>query len=713
MYRRMNSFHVPKRIPISSTRTEDPGVLELLTYVLPSNSQSRWLQGPTKLQFSRVKDPMIQGESSLQMYKEVLTRKRRRAEFERANTNKKLISFRVGSTSSRSTIFDPSEVNKVPLFLQATYPRQVQDGVKRFDEEAYNEGINLGSYNCRPLPPKDSVIINSTSKNRFVVGRTRLLWSQREQAQAKSQRSPYCSILTGLRLETNSLKRPLSIKVGIRINGVLISSSRSQGAQMLAHNSTTFELSYSNKSVQDALDEACRAVPPLAECVQNDTILSQDCSQCSINVSEFVAEIARNSKACEQQRQQSISKVDQIRMPMSINRQLLMFQSSTSESNTYDHIYRICYKDELIGTVSEFSTEQEEVFHDGKSYFLESMLKLNLHVVPPRIDCLPTVDGLIHVTCTTPGKITYLTEAVPDKEPTNATGKMCATSGKVSSISLLLIALAAETNRCAACWNYKEANKICIRCDYSHGIVFPNDDGNKWIHNIGKPWCDIDTATPGELYSDHANGNIDNDWYCDKSCCHLCSNGSMGSVAVVSCPVEGCNVRFHPICAIIVSAANEMQYKNKRDDVELNGDCSSLTQKKIFLDDDTYLCTQYIQSSIQTSFVRATNNMIHNKDKKPSTSPAISRSAPNRRVRTTKQNGKSKKKTSTPKATLSNTPTTRSRRATNASTSNQSIVLPIVFCPYHNPKRSREYYGLYPNGCYFNHDIIRVPPQRK
>jgi hypothetical protein len=714
-YSAMDCVQVPKSIPLSSKRCDDPGVVELLTYVRPTTSQSRRMQGPTRLRDLPIEDPMIQGELSLRMYNEVVTRKRRREEFETAHTSRKLISFRVGSTSSRSTIFDLSDESSIPLLLQATYPKQIQDGVKRFGEEAYDEGINLGSYNSRPLPSLEAVISDPTSKNRFVVGRTRLVWSEREQSQSKSQRSPYFSILTGLRLDSNNLKRPLSVKVGIRINGVLIASCRSQGTPLLASGTKASEPNFchSTKSVHDALDVACREVPKQTESVkQQASIAPQDFYQCSINVSKYVNEIIQNNKTVENNGQRFIGNIGQIRKPISIRRQLVMFQSLPSKTNAANKFYRICNENEVIGTVSELLPQQKEVLYKGETFLLESLLNLNLDVVPPRLDCLPTEDGRIHVTCTMPGKITYSTKTETDKlSTTNRNGNT--NRGISTSISLLLNLLAAETDRCASCWNYKPLNNICSNCKYTSDTIFPSDYTNKWIHNVGKQWSDIDAAAPFEIYSYDTIGSMTSNCYIDKSCCHLCSKGTVGSINVVSCPAEGCNVRFHPVCAILVSAASEVQFTNNHNRTS-DSDHSCFTQRKSYIDDDVFLCTQYNQSMIQTSFIRASNSTIHIKNTKTFKLPEKVNGLQKRSLRINIKNGTPETTTSR-RATTSNhltTATIHPRRMATDTTSMQSIALPIVFCPYHNPKRSKEYYGFYPNGCYINHDTIRIPPAR-
>ena len=653
-FRALNSAGIPKRIPISTSRTGDPGVIELQTYSLPSASRLRRFKQVCstglRVQDRRHDDAMVYGERSLQMYHEVQLKKRRREEFDDRHTTKRLISFRVGCASSRSTIFSPSELNNSPLFLQAVYPKYIQDGAKRFGLEAYEEGSNLGTYNSRPLPPKDTVLHDPTSKNRFFVGRTRLVWSEKERS--KSIRSSYCSILTQQRLEGNTFKRPLSIKVGIRINGVLVSARQSQesvlklGATVLP----VSKFSHSMKSVNDALDLACSVQEKQTNLVNqsNDVDAPHDYSQCNLNLPKYITEIANDQKY--------LSVVDGLRRPLSIQREFWHYRSK-DVSAPGSMLYRL-YGDDTTMEPNKAKSDVTEWLPDGVELQYQSKLQFKLDIVPPRLDCLPTEDGLIHVTCTVPGTIALSHEETYDAIAT----LRCSNTEQALTLSLLISVLASEIDRCPACWNYLVGDAICRICPY--GSLIHRNDKCIWLNTISSIWSNLDSINPAWMRPiDDKNNDCDSArWYNDESICHLCTTGTMGPVTVSSCAAEGCSVRFHPICAIVASASNEVQYKHGAGDRSRHKSVNHHHYEK----DDSYLCTQYTQSLLESSFTMG---------------QAFA-------VATTK------------------TPSRTSCHKTAV------VPLPIMFCPYHNPKRCREFYGLYPQACYLDHGTIRIPPQR-
>lgn len=710
-FRALKAATIPKNLPICSRRTDDPGILELLSYTKPTASRLRRLRKACSMRFQdqRQEDSMIDGERSLQMYYEVQWKKRQREEFNEVNTHKKLISFRVGGTSSRSTIFSSSELLNNPLFLEATFPKVIQDGVKRSGIEAYEEGMNLGSYNCRQLPPIDSVTNDPTSKNRFKVGRTRLVWSEKERSESKSQRTPYSSIITRQRLEANSFKRPLLVKVGVRLNGVLLSARQSQENELTMGTTATPESKYSHnmKSVNAALDlVGSIEEKPTAVVESQDNKISapHDNSQCTLNLPMLVNEIKRNSTACLEEHQGSWNAMERIRKPLLIHREICIYRSDiiSHDASTNDSmLYRLCGYDEI--TEPNVGVQPNVCLNDVKFRY-QSKVKLKLDVIPPRFDCLPTEDGLINVTCTMPGKIMLASENICNV----MSGNGAKSSEPPLTLSLLLNVLANETDRCPACWDYKHGDLICSNCNYEMSL--PYNDKSIWINSMGSFWSNLDSAPLKWLHAtDENTTNCDNTkWFTDQSCCCLCTTSTTGSAAVSSCAAEGCNIRFHPICAVVASASSEARYRQYDGDAQRHGSNGSRYKSvnhHYYEKDDTYLCTQYSLSILETSFTTTHKKTAkcYTKNRKERTSGSI---ASNRQ---TKQNGTAVITKTTP---ISHTPLTAVTAATNHRKVTVVEPLPIMYCPYHNPKRSHEYYGWYPQGSCFNHDTIRIPPQR-
>lgn len=733
--RALATANIPDNIHISTSRTEDPGVLELRTYTKPTASRIRTIKRICSMGVHAPKheESMMHGERSLQMYHEVQLKKRRREEINEKNTIKKLISFRVGCTSSRSTVFSQSELSNDPLFLQATYPKHIQDGTKKFGLEAFEEGTMYGSYNGRRLPPKSSVMNDPSSKNRFFVGRTRLVWTEKEQSGSKSQRSPYGSILTRQRLEASTIKRPLSVKVGVRINGVLVSVRQSQETALDVEPMITSESTYSHsmKSVNDALDLACSLEKQLNNAVanqSNEIYAPRDYSQSSLNVPKFLTEVAQGSTSClEQQNQQRWNAVDVIRTPISIQRELWLYRSDSvkKEANKSSCVwYRLRGKGEKVDPTVDAESELAELLRDGIKLQYQSKLKLKIEIVPPRFDCLPTEDGLIHVTCTLPGKIVLINEDVCNEISSDRATTDSTNISTPVTLSVLLNVLASETDRCPVCWNYRQGNPICNICKYGNDL--PMNAKGKWLNIIGSLWSKVNSLAPEWMHTTEESNCTYSDkmkWYSDKSVCHLCTTGTMGSVTVSSCAAEGCDVRFHPICAIIASATNEVQYSNGTEDTshESNGRRYKPGNSRNYKNNDTFLCTQYTQYLVETSFVSAhkTTTSIPFRNKKLNIkSPPNNRDGKNRSdsnqpkiLNGTKVITATSTSTTQPKASPTATGTLRERN-TICSSNVAEVTVPITFCPYHNPKRRPEHYGLYPQSCYFNHDTIRIPPQR-
>jgi hypothetical protein len=466
-HRRMNKPSEPTTIiPLSLARSSDPGVVELCTYVKPFPKRCRRsMLAPARVQDPRNEDPMLPGELSLRMYSEVQAKKRLRDEFKNENSSTKFISFRVGSTSSRASIFDGSDPSTVPLFLLATYPRQLHEGTKRHGLDAYEDGIELGSYNCRILPPKRSVIENPTSKNRFVVGRTRLIWSEKERSESTSQRCAVRSVLNGLRLETNAIKRPLNVKVAVRVNGVLLSCNRSHEQMSVAGHKSNSEVSYSysNKAVHDALNGACSILVTTQHPILKEQVtVPPDYSQCTLNTTKFVADIGSDVVSSEQQQRQTLNIVRKPRDQISIQRKVAIYRSTSLRTTTnasLGHVYNFYNDHEMVESSSDSISGNVDLFHNGDKSILHNTqiqsLNIKLNIVPPRLDCLPTEDGLIRVSCTMTGKIYHEAKLVAGHA--DASSKLPKRKDRASPVapysSLLLSVLASETGRCVICWN--------------------------------------------------------------------------------------------------------------------------------------------------------------------------------------------------------------------------------------------------------------------
>lgn len=273
-----------------SRRSEDPGVVEhtvIKHYVAPERTSNSISRKRTVREVYG--DTSVPGELSLQLYRS----SRIQAKLNSDNKNEKtMLSLRLGSTSSRRTIFQSSnDSQKAPLLLPALLPVEVQDGRKLLKDKAERLASQLGNYDCRhglKAPPGNM--------DRRHVGRTRLMWTSKE---IVGQKSVYRSILTGDRIENGSQRRPRRVLLGLRINGMLLGHRTPEddiiSQQMKGWLSNVGEIkdfpSYSNESVMKAIDDACKeppSKPPKLHC----TI---DLDQYRENMMKHSAHIKRES----------------------------------------------------------------------------------------------------------------------------------------------------------------------------------------------------------------------------------------------------------------------------------------------------------------------------------------------------------------------------------------------------------------------------------
>lgn len=506
-------------------------------------------------------DPTIEGELTLRMYKEVQDKKRRRLMMEHTNKTTKYISFRLGSTSSRLSIFsDVVDQTCQLLLLPAKFPKSLQEGMRLSGVQAFETALELGTYNSRPVPPKALASNDSTCKNRIFVGRTRIIWSEKEYAQSISQRVPYRSLLTGDRLEGSSAKRPMQVKVAIRINGTLLTSkdvSAKKAATLLNDAAWTGDdaLFYSNRVVNGALDWACS---------ESSSAITYH-PQCSIASDMFLQEVSR--------------------------------QTVTSGTTK-------------MSSLLKWSRRQLRIQRDSTNSIRNSVVRRGqLIVVPPCIDCAPTEDGLFSVVCTKPGAFVWGSVA---KGPSSQSVRDVSQSVRDVSI-VVLRELSIDLKCCSICWNREApltddgSSTKCSTCGVRvhKSCILESQDEWKWICRACKSevlesecFCRICNHSGGELYEDKDGSwvhEICKTWCCDSqsgglkdtndTICHLCSEKTN---AVARCAATNCSIQFHPMCAVIAS-------------ISANEHCGDLRQggdNEL----DAFFCSQHQLSMLHTTF---------------------------------------------------------------------------------------------------------------
>jgi hypothetical protein len=196
-------------------RSRDPGVIEHSTIRPPTWAHLSSTVVPFRPHPEDFDDPEVPGEISLRAFEQVQEKRRQSDALPSTHLNTQLVSFRVGSTSTRSTILNTSGIGQGPslALLSAALPPSVQDGVPRTGTVVDE---NLGSYDCGASSADATDV-------QLVTGRTRRIWST-------ERPKGYVSLLTGQKLENGSHKRPRDVVVCLRVDGVLLSTTDAAAA---------------------------------------------------------------------------------------------------------------------------------------------------------------------------------------------------------------------------------------------------------------------------------------------------------------------------------------------------------------------------------------------------------------------------------------------------------------------------------------------------
>jgi hypothetical protein len=534
---------------IVTRRSTDPGVIEYTTFSRSTLSRKA-LVPPLKRDDSEDDDINIPGELSLRMFQEVQARKRQRIELEMAGKETKLISVRIGSTSSRSKIFEAQDPGKLPLIIPAHLPQHVQDGRKMPFSVAETLLEELGDYNCRTLSGTPA----GNNRNRVWGGRTRLMWTEKDQYDL-GQRSSFRSLLTGKKLDFGLHKRPTKVQLAIRLNGHLLAGDARIVKKCMAETATNGGRedqipSYGSKVVKEAIEAAYIIVPNAPSKISTP--------QCTLNREALLSNILKNRTPEEVG--PSLNLVRKIQKPLRV------------------HSF--------------------------------------LFVTPPKIECLPAEDGLISVLCSAPGSFddnnSNVAAAVVDD--TSKTERCCSVCWADSAPGDALQNPLLECGECGilvhkACLGGRAGKEREWKCDacvefkakgigacdtyqfrrHRRGIkceMCPRTGGSicrrtsdKWVHDVCRIWCDPKLAPT-------------------KS--HVCVLCSESSSSIVLCAAKGCHVAFHPMCGIIASLAASA-------DRDSNGSETKEESEKA-AEHDAFLCTQYRLAMIDTSWTEPTGS---------------------------------------------------------------------------------------------------------
>lgn len=570
-------------------RSNDPGVLEYTTLFPPTRAQKASyppFHAPTPLNG----DPSVKGELALRKYEETQGRKRRRELIDSSNMKTIKISFRVGSTSSRATIFETNESN-APLFLLAELPVEVEYGKRMPSSKSEELARSLGNYDCRYGFNKSSNGETGRQEERVRVGRTRLIWTQPDRS--VSQRS-FKSLLDGRPKETGAHKRPRNVKVALRVNKTLVVGPACVLTQRL---------------FDDAVDTASTTI----ENPRDET------RQCSLDPVSLLAEVEQ-------------------------------------------------------GEASSQGSEQELSLSSTYTVSLQHNFGLTeMTVVPPKIECLCSQDGFVYTMCAKRGSLASRT-ILQDSE--SGRGELSTGEQFLDCVSIMADMTSMDRQICSVCWsNYGIDGSAAISCQSCQMTVHKScygrpirgdqwkcDSCNMLSSSRSNPcatpekyrqyrWgltCSMCQEKGGSMFRHEASGTWIHDtcriWSTSEvnppPRCALCNKGTR---PIIRCAAKNCEVMFHPICAIVASNAADLRRLESKPSAEQNKE--SQNTEEHYYKEDLFLSTQYRLSRLEVG----------------------------------------------------------------SSAMNDTKVLAVGFCGYHNPSRQPDVQGLYPCGKHLN-KAMRIPP---
>lgn len=268
----------------ASRRSDDPGVMEVSSVVLPiysssaslletnnTASQEESLDGEQTYNGDIIapstEDPV--GEISLRFHEHTTKAKKRKITEVRSCVQRQMISVKVGSSSSRSSIFTDLKLDgksRYGRLLEACLPAEIQNGRAMTTSKAQQIADCLGSYDVRHGLTSSSTAGKSS---RTSCGRTRLIWTEKNGSD-HPQRVFFSSSLTGLRIEGATQKRPRDIKLAIRVGGEILGASE--------------------ESARDTTP-LLGSIPTATSLSQSDELFDHPRAQCMLDDEEFTKNI--------------------------------------------------------------------------------------------------------------------------------------------------------------------------------------------------------------------------------------------------------------------------------------------------------------------------------------------------------------------------------------------------------------------------------------
>ena len=481
----------------AARRSEDPGVIELSTIVLPSNEREGTTCNssddfPVDLSIS---GDYILGEMSLKCFEVEQQLKERRVEQARSLVRKQFISVNINSTSSKSRIL-PANVGMGSL-LEAKMPAEVQEGRFLTSKKAKPIAEKLGTYDLRHgLSPTNP---SGKNANRVSVGRTRRMWTSKI-ASDQPQSVSFASLLTGTILESGTQRRPRDIKVGIKVNGDFISEDDDTDLNTL------------HPQLEDQIEEKDGGdIPALSSL------------QCVLDPSKFLKNMQKPSLDYSQSEAPGTPLLRHAKLDCVPDTTGLICVSCTAPGEIpLKSVHRLlneAAEDSSVCTVcwSPSKIDLGDVYKCSKCDVL----------VHPQCCHDPGVMEDYKWTCAV--CLNLKTENGSKRKRTSRPPRWLEES-KVSP----------ETDRLLDISQQQEGEVKCALCPFSGGAmsVVERNGAKFWVHEVCRVWTD------SEWESDPSK------WVASN--CALCGR-SADRVALVKCAAANCQVIFHPMCALVLT----------------------------------------------------------------------------------------------------------------------------------------------------------------
>jgi len=542
-------------------RAGTPGVVELLTCAKPlvSSGQAKAAGSSSIL----LKDPVVEtvpaqkravpitlshtnskapADLSYQVFKQIQDSKRRKLEAGLARIKTSMISFKVGSTSSRPKLFNTSDSQgRMPLLLPAELPQDF-----------------------RP-------IVKSRHKHRVPPGRSTLVWMEKINSNT-SHRVSFKSYITNEKVDGGLQKRPRDVLVGIRVNGKLLSSPNitfDDIKRLKEGGSSKHERegksSYTSKYVAQALEEAC---------VRSEQKLST--RQASMDTEVFIKRIL-SAEAKNDPADASLKCTVRSLIPVYSAPRIECFPTEDGLVRT------VCSSPGILPptNVQDLLNEVARGIPGKICTVCWRDVSLSAENVSECPDCGVTV----HRKCChsddaaqTPLWLCNICSVTRSKDKMQI-------SGSLSSQNNDGFRRSTRTNEGIVAAQGKDTP--CCLCPHKGGSMSIIKLGNQsfWAHDVCRTWSDS-FSDPSKTKNNESNkfGLI----------CSLCGTHAETKGGVATRLASGCSVSFHPMCALLFS---KCEASKKDGEVSQNGSNQPVsgTDRKLEnqLAEDKFLCCQY------------------------------------------------------------------------------------------------------------------------